>query len=73
MIQTLEAVIDANGNVKLLKSLRLPRGHRVLVTVLDEKSDADISETALLSEAALAEDWLRPEEDEAWLHLQSEQ
>ncbi len=27
-------------------------------------------ELALLSEAALAEDWLRPEEDEAWAHLQ---
>lgn len=28
-----------------------------------------ISETALLSEAALS-DWNRPEEDEAWAHLQ---
>lgn len=28
-------------------------------------------ETALLSEQALAEDWLKPEEDEAWAHLQS--
>lgn len=73
MIQTLEAVIDGNGNVRLLESLRLPKGNRALVTVLDEKSHADISETALLSEVALAEDWMRPEEDEAWLHLQSEQ
>ena len=30
----------------------------------------DVSETALLSEAALREDWNRPEEDEAWSHLQ---
>jgi hypothetical protein len=29
-----------------------------------------VSETALLSEPALAEDWNRPEEDEAWSHLQ---
>lgn len=29
-------------------------------------------EAALLSEAALAEDWLRPEEDEAWSYLQDE-
>jgi len=28
-----------------------------------------IAETALLSEAALAEDWMRPEEDEAWSYL----
>ncbi len=31
---------------------------------------SDVSETALLSEAALAEDWNRPEEDEAWSYLQ---
>ena len=30
-----------------------------------------IHETDLLSEAALATDWNRPEEDEAWSHLQS--
>jgi len=29
-----------------------------------------VSETALLSEKALAKDWLRPEEDEAWANLQ---
>ena len=31
-----------------------------------------IAETALTSEPALAKDWLRPEEDEAWSHLQSD-
>jgi hypothetical protein len=30
----------------------------------------DILETALLSEAALAVDWNRPEEDLVWSHLQ---
>jgi hypothetical protein len=29
-----------------------------------------IDEVTLLSEAALAEDWNRPEEDAAWSHLQ---
>ena len=29
-----------------------------------------VSKPALLSEAALAEDWDRPEEDVAWSHLQ---
>jgi uncharacterized protein (DUF433 family) len=29
--------------------------------------------TSLLSEESLGEDWNRPEEDEAWSHLQSEQ
>lgn len=33
----------------------------------------ELLETALLSEAALAEDWLRPEEDEAWAYLQRQE
>jgi len=72
MIQTVEAIIDSSGRVKLLKDVRLPRGRRALVTVLDEKSDTDVSEAARLSEESLAKDWLRQEEDEAWSHLESE-
>jgi hypothetical protein len=30
----------------------------------------EVADTVLLSEAALGEDWDRPEEDEAWQHLQ---
>ena len=36
----------------------------------EEEPAESVNETALLSEAALA-DWLRPEEDAAWSHLQS--
>jgi hypothetical protein len=32
----------------------------------------NVPETPLLSEPALAKDWNRPEEDEAWSHLQSD-
>jgi len=32
----------------------------------------NVPETALLSEPALAEDWNRPEEDEAWSYLQTD-
>ena len=67
MQQTIEAVIDEQGNVRLLKPIQLPRPHRAFVTILTDEQD--ISETALLSEAALAEDWNRPEEDAAWSHL----
>jgi hypothetical protein len=35
---------------------------------LDE-SPVGIAETALMSEAALAEDWNRPEEEAAWSYL----
>jgi hypothetical protein len=73
MIQTIEAVIDEQGKVQLLQSVRLPQVRRALVTILEEKPTAVVSETALLSEAALAEDWDRPEEEEAWSYLQSEQ
>lgn len=72
MSQTVEAIIDESGMVKVLNNLRLPRGRRAIVTVLDEKSVPHDSETALLSEESLAVDWLRDEEDEAWSHLQSE-
>ena len=73
MIQTIEAVIDEQGKVQLLQNVHLPQVRRALVTILEEKPAATVSETALLSEAALAEDWSRPEEDEAWSYLQSEQ
>lgn len=73
MIQTVEAVIDTQGKVQLLQSVNLPENRRALVTILEEEPTAKVSETALLSEAALTEDWDRPEEDEAWSYLQSEQ
>jgi hypothetical protein len=69
MIQTLEATIDEQGNVRLRKPTHLPTTRRALVVVLEETPIAAISETALLSERALAEDWNRPEEDAAWSHL----
>ena len=70
IIQTIEAIIDENGKVQLLESVRLPEARRALLTILEEEPATEISETALLSEPSLAEDWSRPEEDEAWSHLQ---
>ena len=70
MIKTVEAVIHEHSNVTLLEPVRLGVPRRALVTILDEKPAARASETALLSEAALGEDWNRSEEDEAWAHLQ---
>jgi len=71
MIRAIEAVIDEQGKVHLLKKIRLPAARRALVTILEEQPDLLVPETALLSEPALAEDWNRPEEDAAWLYLQS--
>ena len=72
MPRTVEAVVDEGGNVLLLEDVRLPAARRALVTILEEPPALHVSETALLSEAALAEDWGRPEEDAAWSHLQPE-
>ena len=77
MLQTVEATIDETGNVRLLEPLHLSSVRRALVTILDEShsipGETDpvaSSETEYLSESALAADWNRPEEDEAWSHLQ---
>ena len=69
MSQTLEATIDTKGRVTLHEDIELGKKRRALVTILDEDPKVEISETALLSEDSLAEDWNKPEEDEAWQHL----
>lgn len=69
MIQTVEAVIEVGGRIRLLEEIRLTGSRRALVTVLEEPA-ALPGETALLAEAALGEDWNRPEEDAAWAYLQ---
>lgn len=69
MIQTVEAVIDATGQVRLLGTVQVCGPRRALLTVLEEPA-ALPGEAALLAEAALATDWSRPEEDAAWAHLQ---
>jgi hypothetical protein len=72
MIRTVEAIVDEHGRVRLLERVSLPEARRALVTILEEVPRTDVSETTLLSEPALAQDWERPEEDEAWSHLQPE-
>jgi len=70
MIKTVEAVVDQDGRVHLLEPVRLPGDRRAFVMILDEEPGLELGETALLSEASLAKDWTRPEEDLAWAHLQ---
>jgi len=65
MLQTIEVEIDASGHIHPVENLsRLPVG-RALLTLLTPVTD----ETAILAEKSL-QDWLNPEEDEAWAHLQ---
>ena len=67
-MKTVEAVIEPNGEVRLVEPVRLQFASRALVTILEEAPTAH--DATLLSEAALAEDWNRAEEDAAWAHLQ---
>ena len=71
MIRQIEATVDEHGDVHLKEEVRLLAPRRAVVTIFDEDISGKLDETALLSEPALAEDWNRPEEDAAWLHLQS--
>ncbi len=68
MHTTVEAEVDDQGNIRPKEPLVLTPGARVLVTVLEPR----VAETALLSEASLATDWQRPEEDAAWSQLKLE-
>ena len=66
MLRTFEVEIDAHGAVHVLDLVgQLPAG-RALLTLLTPEPDT----ISHLAEPALAEDWLRPEEEAAWAHLQ---
>jgi hypothetical protein len=67
-MKTVEAIIDPNGEVRLVEPVHVSSPRRALVTILEEAPTAQ--DAALLSEPALAEDWNRAEEDAAWAHLQ---
>nr|VFJ46121.1 MAG: hypothetical protein BECKDK2373C_GA0170839_10145 [Candidatus Kentron sp. DK] len=69
MIHAIEATIDESGYIRLTEPLSIKGNHRVFITVLDGPP-GNVPETALLSEHSLSVDWARPEEDEAWSHLQ---
>jgi hypothetical protein len=72
MVQTVEAMIDAQGHVQLFAPIPPGKPRRAFVTILEEVPQEGLNEVALLSEPALAEDWNRPEEDAAWSYLQSD-
>lgn len=69
MIQTVEAIVDSDGRVRLLGQIQLGSPRRALVTILEEPA-ALPGEAALLAKDALAVNWCRPEEDAAWSPLE---
>jgi len=64
-----EAVVEPDGRIRLKTSVHLENGLKVLVAVPRPQADSVVSGLAL-SEPSLSGDWLNPEEDEAWAHLQ---
>lgn len=67
-MKTVEAIIEPTGEVRLVEPVHVSSPRRAFVTILEEAPTAQ--DAALLSEAALSEDWNRAEEDAAWAHLQ---
>ena len=68
--------LSSRGQVVISLDMRkdLKEGDKLLVIrkgdeIILKKPKKIISETALLSEKAFAENWLTPEEDEAWKDL----
>jgi hypothetical protein len=72
MSRYIEAIIDADGHVRLLEEVHLSGPRRAVVTILEDTAVDGVDETALLSERALALDWDLPEEDAAWAHLRQD-
>jgi hypothetical protein len=69
MHRTIEAIVEADGSIRLLEPVERGAPRRALVTLLDEAPPDETFTVPLHSQDALA-DWTRAEEDEAWAHLQ---
>ncbi len=69
MLRTVEVMVAKDGTVTPLEPLTVQMPTRALLTLLEP--DFEQADTAGLAAPALAVDWLRPEEDLAWAHLQS--
>jgi len=64
-----DAIVEPDGRIRLKTSIHLEKDLRDVVAVTTQDVDSAASGIAL-SEPNLLADWLSPEEDEAWAHLQ---
>ena len=67
MLTTIEVTIDKSGHLHCVEPKQTIKPGRALLTWLEPDA---ATEPALMAEATLAQDWLNPEEDAAWAHLQ---
>ena len=70
-MKAIEAAVDEQGRIHLSEPFKVSGMKRAVLLIMDEDSPGLVSNTAIVSEPALS-DWNRPEEDEAWSHLQSD-
>jgi hypothetical protein len=56
MMQTVEAIIDTQGRVSLLETVKLKRKHRALVTILEDEKISETEESIVGSMTLLDED-----------------
>jgi hypothetical protein len=61
MKQTVEALVDDKGNVRLIEPIAVKGVRRALLTVLDELP-VNLDETLYAAEKSFGEDWLRKED-----------
>lgn len=71
MLRTIEAVIEPDGQVRLLEPLTLTTAHRALVTVLDESGDVAGGNGSGLFTKDPGADWAREGSDAAWVRNRS--
>ncbi|QQS33257.1 MAG: hypothetical protein IPM50_01365 [Acidobacteriota bacterium] len=74
-MQTVEAIIDKNGAVRLLGDVKLPKDRRALVTILDEEpidsisSGSDDNDLWLTGSSETLEEIWDNEEDDVYAEL----
>lgn len=64
-----EAVVETDGRIRIQTPVHLKTGAKVFVSVPGDDPDSVVN-GVVLSETALAADWLNSEEEAAWAHLQ---
>ena len=76
MLRTVHAILNKDGTYRLAEPVELKDPQHVLVTLVETEDDEEfvggVPVTARMSEDSLS-DWDRPEEDEAWKHLQDQE
>ncbi len=70
MSKIVGATMDKQKDVESIRPIRLPKLRREFATIFSD--ELRVPEIALLSEAAFTQNQHLSEEDNAWVHLQSE-